>query len=212
MSSKRFAIALPCVSRSWSLPINATKTASRSGPIARPMRWVATILIVAARDVPNSSFLPTARSYLNTGASVVASARAGNVIGGGDWARDRLMTDIIAALVKGERPIIRSPKAVRPWQHVLEPLSGYLRSVEYLWEHRPKHPECWNFGPDNEDEGLVIDIARLACTLWGFDKGPEIVPDPRSLHEAHLPAARFQQGARPNSIGIRALTFLRRWA
>jgi len=125
------------------------------------------------------------RSFFNKGDQVIASVRAGNVIGGGDWARDRLMTDIIAAVVRGERPVIRNPQAIRPWQHVLEPLSGYLRAVEYLWSVRPKVPECWNFGPEAESEISVAEVANRVCLLWGFADGLQITPDARQLHEAH---------------------------
>lgn len=126
------------------------------------------------------------RSYFNTRQQVVASVRAGNVIGGGDWARDRLMTDLIAAVAAGQKPVIRNPHAVRPWQHVLEPLSGYLCATEYLWAMRPEGPEAWNFGPDADSDVPVQVVANDICRLWGFADGLTLTPDPRQLHEAHL--------------------------
>lgn len=125
------------------------------------------------------------RSYFNKGEASVATARAGNVIGGGDWAKDRLMTDIIAAVTQQQKPVIRNPEAIRPWQHVLEPLSGYLRAIEYMWNKKPAHPECWNFGPDPSCEVSVKDVANQMCRLWGFEAGIQLIPDAHNLHEAH---------------------------
>lgn len=155
-------------------------------------------------------------SYFNKGERVVASARAGNVIGGGDWARDRLMTDIIAAVARGQKPVIRNPGAIRPWQHVLEPLSGYLRAVEVLWEKRGTHAEAWNFGPESESEVCVGDVANTVCELWGFKAGLEITPDARRLHEATLlrldsSKARIELGWRPRLTLREALSMTVEW-
>jgi CDP-glucose 4,6-dehydratase len=142
-----------------------------------------------------------ARSYFNKGDQIVASVRAGNVIGGGDWAQDRLMTDIIAAVSRQHKPVIRNPAAIRPWQHVLEPLSGYLCAVEYLWEQAQSRlrgtdtvdgpqsnraPYSWNFGPNAASEVCVADVANQICKLWGFEAGLQLTPDVRHLHEAHF--------------------------
>ena len=81
----------------------------------------------------------------------LASVRAGNVIGGGDWAKDRLIPDFMRAVMADRPVIIRSPHAIRPWQHVLEPLYGYLTLIERLWEEGTYYAEGWNFGPDDED-------------------------------------------------------------
>lgn len=97
----------------------------------------------------------------------VASARAGNVIGGGDWAEDRLVPDIARAFLRGEAVMIRRPRAVRPWQHVLEPLSGYLVLAERLWSDGPGHSEAWNFGPDEEDAWPVRAVVERMAALWG---------------------------------------------
>lgn len=126
------------------------------------------------------------QSYFTQGTQALASVRAGNVIGGGDWAKDRLMTDLVAAMLAGQRPVIRRPHAVRPWQHVLEPLSGYLMAAEWLWQHMPKMPEAWNFGPDAADEVVVEEVAGRMCRLFGMKEGPHIVPDASGLHEAGL--------------------------
>jgi len=94
----------------------------------------------------------------------LASVRAGNVIGGGDWAADRLIPDFLRALDAGEILNIRSPNAVRPWQHVLEPLSGYLILAEKLYEKGESFAEAWNFGPNDEDAKTVGWIVEQLCT------------------------------------------------
>jgi CDP-glucose 4,6-dehydratase len=97
----------------------------------------------------------------------VASARAGNVIGGGDWALDRLIPDIIRAML-AEQPVqIRNPHAIRPWQHVLEPLSGYLVLAQRLFEHGAPFASGWNFGPPQEDARPVQWLVERLCSLWG---------------------------------------------
>lgn len=97
----------------------------------------------------------------------LASARAGNVIGGGDWALDRLIPDIMRAIQENRPVLIRSPRAIRPWQHVLEPLSGYLCLAEHLWHHGPEYAEGWNFGPSDEDAKPVAWIVDRLTKLWG---------------------------------------------
>jgi CDP-glucose 4,6-dehydratase len=104
--------------------------------------------------------------YQNHGVAV-ASARAGNVIGGGDWAMDRLITDIIQAIMEDRTVKIRNPKAIRPWQHVLEPLHGYLTLVEKLWEDGREFSGGWNFGPNDEDCKPVSWVVQNLCRLWG---------------------------------------------
>jgi CDP-glucose 4,6-dehydratase len=116
----------------------------------------------------------------------LASVRAGNVIGGGDWAGDRLVPDIIRALAKNESPIIRHPTAVRPWQHVLEPLSGYLAAIEYCATGNATTPDAWNFAPDAQDQIPVKHVAELLCDAWGNGIRPTIQPQANAVHEAHL--------------------------
>lgn len=96
----------------------------------------------------------------------LASARAGNVIGGGDWSADRLLPDCIKALLKGEEILIRNPLAIRPWQHVLEPLSGYLVLAQKLYEEGPSYGEGWNFGPEDNDAKSVEWIVHKMCDKW----------------------------------------------
>jgi CDP-glucose 4,6-dehydratase len=97
--------------------------------------------------------------FLDSGISV-ASARAGNVIGGGDWAKDRLIPDLFRALDKGDVLSIRLPNATRPWQHVLEPISGYLILAERLVSEKNKYAEAWNFGPDDNKSIPVSKIVE----------------------------------------------------
>lgn len=106
-------------------------------------------------------------SFFNSSNSVaLASVRAGNVIGGGDWAKDRLIPDIIRALTKNEPIIIRNPQSIRPWQHVLEPLNGYLALAENLWEKGQEFAEGWNFGPIDEDAKTVSWIVEYLTQSW----------------------------------------------
>ncbi len=113
----------------------------------------------------------------------IASVRAGNVIGGGDWAEDRLIPDVVRAL-SGRRPVvIRNPAAVRPWQHVLEPLAGYLAIAEKLATGGPAWSEAWNFGPEEGDARPVQWIVERMCAAWG--EGASWERDPGSNpHEA----------------------------
>ncbi len=97
----------------------------------------------------------------------LASVRAGNVIGGGDWAKDRLIPDIIRAIQAKQPVLIRNPHATRPWQHVLEPLNGYLTVAEHLWEKGVKYAEAWNFGPNDDDAKPVSWIVKRLTNLWG---------------------------------------------
>ena len=104
----------------------------------------------------------------------VASVRAGNVIGGGDWAQDRLIPDILKSFMKNRPVIIRNPNSIRPWQHVLEPLEGYLCLIEQLWERGPEFVGAWNFGPYYEDAKSVSWIVERMVNLWGESSHWEI--------------------------------------
>jgi len=97
----------------------------------------------------------------------LASARAGNVIGGGDWSKDRLIPDAIKAFDESKPLMIRNPLATRPWQHVLEPLSGYLILAQALYENGIKFESSWNFGPRSEDERSVQEVVDLLIERWG---------------------------------------------
>lgn len=123
------------------------------------------------------------RSFLEEAGVAVASARAGNVIGGGDWAEDRLIPDFLRAIDNNNTLVVRSPNAIRPWQHVLEPLAGYLLLAEQLFMQGDKFAEGWNFGPSDEDAKTVSWILdKLVSTVpnahWEVDKQPQ-------LHEAN---------------------------
>jgi CDP-glucose 4,6-dehydratase len=115
--------------------------------------------------------------------TLLASARAGNVIGGGDWAVDRLIPDIVRAASKSEKVKIRNPEATRPWQHVLEPLSGYLLLGQKLLEGRKEFAEAWNFGPDNETQVTVGEIVEQVKRVWPVSDF-EIRKTAGQLHEA----------------------------
>ena len=124
------------------------------------------------------------KSFLAEVGIHIASARAGNVIGGGDWATDRLIPDFLRAIDRGETLIIRSPRAVRPWQHVLEPLSGYLLLAERLYVEGEDFAEAWNFGPNDVDAKPVSWIVeRLCAQIPGSKWQTETAKQP---HEAGL--------------------------
>jgi len=106
------------------------------------------------------------RSFLQEKGVGLASARAGNVIGGGDWSDDRLIPDILRAFERKEAVIIRNPKSTRPWQHVLEPLSGYLVLAQKLYEEPETYAEGWNFGPHEEDAKPVDWILESMVSKW----------------------------------------------
>ena len=146
------------------------------------------------------------RSYFNPkdyekhGKSI-ASVRAGNVIGGGDWALDRIIPDCIKALEAGQTIDIRSPKAVRPWQHVLEPLSGYMLLAMKMWNEPTRYCEGWNFGPRTESVTPVWEVAMKVIENYGCGELRDL-SDPHALHEAKLlmldiSKVRFQLGWEP---------------
>ena len=124
-------------------------------------------------------------SFLASAGIHLATARAGNVIGGGDWALDRLVPDALRAFEQGRPVRIRNPSSTRPWQHVLEPLHGYLTLAEKLWQHGHPFAQAWNFGPADDDVRTVSWIVdRLACA-WGDRAGWQHDGDQAALHEAH---------------------------
>jgi CDP-glucose 4,6-dehydratase len=124
------------------------------------------------------------RSYCQNSGLALSTARAGNVIGGGDWATDRLVPDILRAF-EGNRPVvIRNPHAIRPWQHVLEPLSGYLALAERLYTEGPAWAEGWNFGPHDDDARPVQWIVERMAERWG-DGAAWQRDDGDHPHEAH---------------------------
>ncbi|HEV2700310.1 MAG TPA: CDP-glucose 4,6-dehydratase [Steroidobacteraceae bacterium] len=126
------------------------------------------------------------RSFLREAGIAMATARAGNVVGGGDWASDRLVPDILRALHSGQPVMIRSPDAVRPWQHVLEPLCGYLVLAERLFEHGQAFAEAWNFGPSEADARPVQWIVEHLCKAWGSEARWSLQPGHHPHEAGHL--------------------------
>lgn len=114
----------------------------------------------------------------------VATARAGNVIGGGDWAGDRLVPDFVRAALAGDKIQIRNPKAVRPWQHVLEPLSGYLVLADKMYGNGNRYAEAWNFGPNAREAKTVEWIVKKLCKMWE-GKTVFAIAEGEHPHEAH---------------------------
>ena len=157
------------------------------------------------------------RSY--PGGLRIASVRAGNVIGGGDWAGDRLIPDILRALIAGERPMIRNPASVRPWQHVLEALSGYIMVAERLLAGDDTAATAWNFGPSEDDTQAVGWIVEQMLDAWGGGAGGDRgwdQPNAPQPHEAVLlrldsSKARAALGWRPRLDLNQTLTMIVDW-
>lgn len=160
----------------------------------------------------NSYFNP--EDYGKTHQVSLASVRAGNVIGGGDWQFDRLIPDCVKALSKGEVIKIRNPESIRPWQHVFEPLYGYLLLTAKMWEEPTKYCEGWNFGPSDDDIATVKEVVEKVITFWGEGKY-EVISDMK-YHEARLlkldtSKARMRLGWRPKWNLDKALEQTVRW-
>ena len=121
-------------------------------------------------------------SYFHSSGIAISSIRAGNVIGGGDWAPFRLVPDLVRGIINGETVKLRSPNSVRPWQHVLEPISGMLMLTERMFKN-VKFSEDWNFGPENYKEMTVKDLAETFMRFWG--SGNYIIENMQSYNEAN---------------------------
>ena len=190
--------AQPLVRLSYNIPVETYET-----------NVMGTIHILEAIRVTNSVkvgvMITTDKCYENKqykkhGKSI-ASVRAGNVIGGGDWALDRIIPDCIKALEAGRTVDIRSPKAIRPWQHVLEPLSGYMLLAQKMWDEPTQYCEGWNFGPRAESISTVWDVASRVVESFGCGELRDL-SDPNALHEADLlmldiSKVKFQLGWEP---------------
>jgi CDP-glucose 4,6-dehydratase len=160
-----------------------------------------------------SSFFNPAH-YEKHGKSI-ASVRAGNVIGGGDWSLDRIIPDCIKALESGKDIEIRSPSAIRPWQHVLEPLGGYLQLAMKIWGEPSKYCEGWNFGPNPESIANVWKVAGGVIKAYGSGTITD-VSNPDDLHEAQLlmldiSKAKFQLGWTPKLSLEQTITLTMDW-
>jgi len=145
----------------------------------------------------------------------LASVRAGNVIGGGDWAKDRIIPDCIRALEAGKPIDIRSPKAVRPWEHVLEPISGYMLLAQKMWEHPIEYCEGWNFGPEADSVSTVWEVATKLVHSFGRGKLKDI-SDPNALHEANLlmldiTKAKTRLGWKPRLDALQTIDLVADW-
>ena len=165
----------------------------------------------AASEIVISSYRD---SFLTGQGVAVASARAGNVIGGGDWSEDRLIPDAIRAWQKGDLLEIRRPNAIRPWQHVLEPLGGYLRLANQLWDS-PSLAGAYNFGPEAGDATSVRTVIELARTVYG--KGDvDYAKDIEGPHEAGLLTLEIKKakellGVQPRLSLEQAITLTMDW-
>jgi CDP-glucose 4,6-dehydratase len=126
------------------------------------------------------------RSFFQApGAARIASVRAGNVFGGGDWCANRLLPDIVRAVARDEDVVLRHPGALRPWQHVLDALSGYLLLGARLGAGEPNLDEAWNFGPLSDETVTVKEFAERAIATWKRGR-VTIAPDPKAAHEARM--------------------------
>lgn len=155
------------------------------------------------------------RSFMQAGGIALGSGRAGNVIGGGDWAADRLVPDILRAFERNQPVVIRNPHATRPWQHVLEPLSGYITLAERLWHDGQAFAEGWNFGPQDNDARPVHWIVEHMVQQWG-DGATWQLDGANHPHEAgylklDISKARHRLGWQPRWALATALQKITAW-
>lgn len=155
------------------------------------------------------------RSSFGDDGLYIASARAGNVVGGGDWAEDRLIPDLVRGVSRGETARIRAPHAIRPWQHVLEPLAGYLLLAEGLIKEGPRVAEAWNFGPEERDTRTVGWLVEALAARWGdaFAWSQDEVTGPHEATTLKVDSAkaRLRLGWRPRLPLTEALDWLVDW-
>lgn len=157
------------------------------------------------------------QSFFDSGSGVaIATARAGNVIGGGDWSEDRLIPDMIRSFTHGDTVKIRQPFAIRPWQHVLEALHGYLILMERMWDYPAEYSEAWNFGPDDSGAKNVEWLVRHFAESWGEGAKWLVESDAEHLHEASIlkldcSKARERLGWRPVLSLNTSLDWISEW-
>ena len=196
------------VNREWAWPYRETDPLGGHDPYSSS-KACAEIVAAAYRD----SYFPVNR--LADHRVAIATARAGNVIGGGDWSEDRLIPDLIRGFHARKPVLIRRPNAIRPWQHVLEPLQGYITLAEKLLAAQPQAASCFNFGPSDNDAWPVERIADKLVKMWG--SGASWVHDSApSVHEAHYlkldsSRARTELGWRPRLNLETALEWTVEW-
>lgn len=194
--------------REWVWPYRESDPMGGHDPYSNS-KGCAELVISAYR---NSYFQPAA---IVQGGIALASVRAGNVIGGADWATDRLIPDLVRAFKKGDAPVIRSPDAVRPWQHVLEALGGYILIAQRLLGREAQFADAWNFGPADDDTRPVSWIVDQMQDLWGGTHDAEPFAGARP-HEATLlrldcSKARAALGWRPSLTLETALEWIVDW-
>ena len=168
----------------------------------------------AAAEIIVSSMTKT--FFSAPGSARVVTARAGNVIGGGDWADHRLLPDAARALTRGERFVCRNPDSIRPWQHVLDPLVGYLLLAETLTTSKDELPTAWNFGPSQDDTLRVSEVADIFIRTWSSKETWAPSQDQTAIKEAvHLAIdsalARTRLGWRPRWQGREAVARTAHW-
>jgi len=194
--------------REWAWPYRETDPLGGHDPYSSS-KAAAEIIVAAFRD----SYFPVNR--LSEHRVAIATARAGNVIGGGDWSEDRLIPDLIRGFESDKPVLIRRPNAIRPWQHVLEPLQGYITLAEHLLSGRVDAASAFNFGPSEDDAWPVERIANRMVSLWG--SGSSWIRDNSpSVHEAHYlkldsSKARTEIKWRPRLNLETALEWTLRW-
>ena len=196
------------INREWAWPYRETDPLGGHDPYSSS-KACAEIVAAAYRD----SYFPV--SSLAEHRVAIATARAGNVIGGGDWSEDRLIPDLIRGFQSGIPVLIRRPNAIRPWQHVLEPLQGYIALAEKLLAEKPEAACAFNFGPGEDDAWPVQRIADKLVSMWG--PGASWVRDNTpTVHEAHYlkldsSKARAELGWRPRLKLETALEWTLNW-
>ena len=194
--------------REWVFPYRETDPMGGHDPYSSS-KGCSELVIAAYR----ASYFPPDR--LQEHGTAIASVRAGNVIGGGDWAQDRLIPDLVRAFEADEAPVIRSPGSVRPWQHVLEALVGYVEIAERLASGEARFADAWNFGPAEGDARSVAWIVDRMARAWGVESGwrdwQGDVPHEAGLLKLDTSKARAELGWRPTLTLRQALEAIVAW-
>jgi CDP-glucose 4,6-dehydratase len=169
----------------------------------------------ASKAAAEMAFMAYAHSYFQSSPPGVASTRAGNVIGGGDWAADRIIPDCVRALEAGDPIVIRSPEATRPWQHVLDPLNGYLQLAVALANENVAGGGAWNFGPELDKGRTVLEVAQTAAKIWGngdviVDR-PDNAPFEHNLLQLSIDKSKLELGWHPRWNGDQAISATISW-